>query len=119
MDQTCEKRERLRIDFETQVVLKFQSINLDLKARMKNISMKGIFVETDKIISLDTPCQIEVVITAPSSKLTIQTEGFVSRHDPEGLGVKFKDNMEWFAFFSIFEYYGRGNDEDCTNNTKL
>ena len=27
----------------------------------------------------------------------------------EGLGVKFKDNMEWFAFFSIFEHYGKGH----------
>ena len=74
---------------------------------MKNISMNGIFVETDQMIPLDTPCGIEVVITAPHSRLVIETEGLVSRHDPKGLGVKFKNDLEWFAFFSIFEYWGR------------
>jgi len=75
---------------------------------MKNISMNGIFVETDKIIALNTPCRIEVVITAPSSRLTIETDGFVCRHDPSGLGIAFRNNLEWFAFFSIFEHYGKG-----------
>jgi len=78
---------------------------------MKNISMNGIFVETDKIIPLNTPCHIEVIITAPHSRLAIETMGFVSRIAPAGLGIKFKNNMEWFAFFSIFEHYGKEHKE--------
>ena len=102
-----DKRKRLRIAFETTALLKFETMDLVLEAKMKNISMNGIFVETDKSIPIDTPCEIEVIITAPHSKLTMQTEGFVSRHDPAGLGVQFQNNMEWFAFFSIFDHYGK------------
>ncbi|RJP85203.1 MAG: PilZ domain-containing protein [Desulfobacteraceae bacterium] len=101
-------RKRLRIDFEAQVVLRFEPLDIILEARMKNISMNGIFVETGNSIALNTPCRIEVMITAPNSRLTIETEGFVCRHDPSGLGVAFKNNLEWFAFFSIFEHYGKG-----------
>ena len=105
------KRKRIRIDFETQVVLDFEALGTLLAAKMKNISMNGIFVETGEKSPLNTPCRIQVVVKAPSSRLTIETEGFVCRHDPAGLGVAFKNDLEWFAFFSIFEYYGKGHGE--------
>ncbi|MBF0397491.1 MAG: PilZ domain-containing protein [Desulfobacterales bacterium] len=108
------KRQRQRIDFVTKVTLNFPTNGEMLNALMKNISMKGIFVETDKKIPIDTPCIAEIIITAPNSKLIMQIEGFVSRHDSEGLGIQFKNDMEWFAFFSIYEHYGRirkKNDE--------
>jgi hypothetical protein len=111
------KRKRLRVSFGTQVQMKFETINVILTAKMKNISMNGIFIETDKIIPLNTPCAIEVIIRAPHSKLTIETVGFVSRHAPTGLGVKFKNNMEWFAFFSIFEHYGKDHKKSQKTNT--
>jgi len=107
IDTNNDKRKRLRIDFETTALLKFETMDLVLEAKMKNISMNGIFVETERKIPVNTACEVEVVITAPHSKLTMQTEGFVSRHDPAGLGVQFQNNMEWFAFFSIFDHYGK------------
>lgn len=64
-----DKRKRLRLDFNTRVSLTFQNPDQVLTATMKNISMNGIFVETDQMIPLDTPCGIEVVITAPLSRL--------------------------------------------------
>ena len=111
MKNTRNKRKRLRIDFEAQVKLQFELVDVVLNAKMKNISINGIFVETDKVIALNTPCQVEVIITAPHSRLTIETMGFVSRHDPDGLGIKFENNMEWFAFFPIFEHYGKAHKE--------
>jgi hypothetical protein len=105
------KRKRIRISFDAQVNIVFETVDVILNTRMKNISMNGIFVETDKTIPLNTPCHIEVIVTAPHSRLTIETMGFVSRYDPAGLGIKFKNNMEWFAFFSIFEHYGKAHEE--------
>lgn len=107
MDAREEKRKRLRISFETRALLHFQSLDAALEARMKNISMNGIFVETDKAVALNTPCRVEVIITAANSKITMETEGYIARHDPAGLGIAFKNQMEWFALFSIFEHYGR------------
>jgi len=108
MKTNANKRKRVRIDFETQVVMRFEPLNIVLEARMKNISINGIFVETETLIALDTPCRIEVIINAPNSRLTIETDGYVCRQDPSGLGIAFANNLEWFAFFSIFEYYGKG-----------
>lgn len=117
MKTNDDKRKRLRVAFEAQVQLQFEMIDVTLNAKMKNISMNGIFVETDRIIPLNTPCDIEVIVTAPNSRLTIETVGFVSRLDPSGLGVKFKNNMEWFAFFPIFEHYGK--DHKGSQNTNM
>ena len=99
MKNTENNRKRIRVSFDAQVNILFETDDVALTARMKNISMNGIFVETDKTISLNTPCHIEVIVTAPNSRLTIETLGFVSRLDPAGLGIKFKNDMEWFAFF--------------------
>jgi len=110
------KRKRIRVAFEAQVQMKFETINVVLNAKMKNISMNGIFVESEKTIPLNTPCDIEVIVCAPHSRLTIETVGFVSRHAPAGLGIKFKHDMEWFAFFSIFEHYGKDNFESLTKD---
>jgi hypothetical protein len=114
-----DKRKRLRIPFESQVLLKFKDLGAILEAKMKNISINGIFVETSIFIPVNTPCDIEVVITAPHSKLTMQIEGFVSRHDPTGLGIQFINDMEWFAFFSIFQYYGRDSARHMNTNQAM
>ena len=108
MKTDANKRKRVRIDFEAQVVMRFEPLNIVLKARMKNISINGIFVETETIIAINTPCRIEVIVAAPNSRLTIETDGYVCRQDPSGLGIVFKNSLEWFAFFSIFEHYGKG-----------
>ena len=118
METFEDKRQRLRIEFETQVRMEFKSLNLTINAKMTNISMNGIFVETDNLIDLNTPCHIEIIITAPHSRLTIETMGFVSRHDASGLGVKFKNDMEWFAFFSIFEYYGKRHPKTSDSDAR-
>jgi hypothetical protein len=112
-----DKRKRLRIEFKTQVQLYFEPLDLTLSAHMKNISMNGLFVETDHLIPVNTPCRITVIINAPTSRLTIETEGFVCRQDPSGFGVKFKNNMEWFAFFSIYEHYGKNHSKSSDPET--
>jgi len=108
MKTSANKRKRVRIDFEAQVLLRFEASDFLLDAKMKNICINGIFVETETRIAVNTPCRINVIINAPNSRLTIETDGYVCRHDPSGLGIAFKNNLEWFAFFSIFEYYGKG-----------
>jgi hypothetical protein len=117
MTPNDDKRKRLRIPFESQVLLKFNDLGAILEAKMKNISINGIFVETSIYIPVKTPCDIEVIITARHSKLTMQIEGFVSRQDPNGLGIQFINDMEWFAFFSIFQYYGRENSHQILTST--
>jgi hypothetical protein len=116
MTPNDDKRKRLRIPFESQVLLKFNDLGAILEAKMKNISINGIFVETAIFIPVNTPCDIEVIITAPHSKLTMQIEGFVSRQDPQGLGIQFINDIEWFAFFSMFQYYGKQKNHQVRKN---
>ena len=109
MESTEDKRRRMRIQFETQVVLHFDNRNTVLEASLKNISMSGIFVETEEAIPLNTPCGVEVILNATNSRLTMETEGMVCRHEDSGLGIEFKSDIEWFALFSIFEHYGKNS----------
>lgn len=107
MDPAEDRRRRLRIPFETRAHLWFLNLESPVPACMKNISMNGIFVETEEKFDLHTPCHVEVIIEAANSRLTMETRGFVSRLDSAGMGIQFENDMEWLALFSIFEHYGR------------
>ncbi len=107
MEVTEDKRRRMRIQFETQVFLRFDDRDTVLEAYLKNISMNGIFVETGEAIDLHAPCRVEVILNAANSRLTMETQGRVCRHEDSGLGIEFANDIEWFALFSIFEPYGK------------
>lgn len=50
-----DKRKRLRIGFKAIVAMRFPQTNTLLTAAIKNISMKGIFMETDRRFPFGTP----------------------------------------------------------------
>jgi hypothetical protein len=107
METKDNQRVRLRVPFVTEVLLKFDQLDTIISAKMKNISIIGIFVETDQKVPEKTPCRVEIILKAEHSRLTMETEGFVSRQDPDGLGIQFSYNNEWFSLFAVFEPYGR------------
>lgn len=107
METKDNQRDRIRVPFVTEVLLKFDQLDTIISAEMKNISMNGIYVKTEQKVPEKTPCQVEVFLKAEHSRLTMETEGFVSRQDPDGLGIQFSYDNEWFSLFAVFEHYGR------------
>ncbi|MBW1671424.1 MAG: PilZ domain-containing protein [Deltaproteobacteria bacterium] len=101
-----EKRRRARISFYTEIVLKAKGFEVAVNANLKDISMNGLFVETDKKIPIGTPCDIEIIMTGKSSKLMISAEGLVARQGESGVGIQFHDDLEWWTAFSIYSQYG-------------
>lgn len=95
-----EKRKKTRVHFETQVVLKTDVSEIKVGANSSDISMKGMFVNTDEKIPIETPCSIEIVLSGTTSRLALNIEGVIARHDKNGLGIIF-NSMDVDSFLHL------------------
>ena len=94
------KRGKTRVHFETQVVLKTDVSEITMSVNSSDISMRGMFVTTDKRIPSGTPCKIEIVLSGTTSRLALNIEGVIARQDENGLGITF-DSMDSDSFFHL------------------
>ena len=59
--------------------------------RTRNISMKGIFVETDAQLEVGTECEIHMFLEGKSIPVDIMVKGRVQRVTDEGMGCMFTE----------------------------
>ncbi len=84
-----EKRKNVRIDFETRVVLKCEGQTILSDADSRDISLKGMFIKTDQVLRVGTPCDLELILSGTSTNLRIAINGEITRQGDNGLGVSF------------------------------
>lgn len=101
-----EKRKKTRVQFKTQVSLKTENYGIVGDSDSENISMKGIFVNTEEKIPLDTLCDVEITLMGKSSRLSLAVKGVVARQGESGLGIEFKsiDIDSYFHLKNIVMY---------------
>jgi len=85
-----EKRKNIRIDFKTGVVLKTAGETISSDADSRDISLKGMFIKTDKVLAAGTPCDVELILAGVSTNLTLAIKGKIARQEAGGLGVSFE-----------------------------
>jgi hypothetical protein len=93
------KRERIRVDFETQIDLRVDTSEFEFQASgsSKDLSIKGIFVKTKNDIPAGTKCHVEILLTGMTEKLVLQMQGKVIRKNHEGVAILF-DSMDLKTF---------------------
>lgn len=85
-----EQREARRIVFKSSAVIRYeQGKAMEAKVDTADISLKGLFLETETRIPLETPCTIEIRLTGPTSKMDVKAKGLVCRHEQGGLAISF------------------------------
>ncbi len=104
MSDYNEKRSRLRIDYEATVTIcpKGQG---SIKGKCSNVSMDGIYLHIDSLLAVETECGVQIVLQGPNSTLTIDIDGVVARSEKGIMAIQFKDNLEWWAIFTIYAQY--------------
>jgi hypothetical protein len=95
-----ERRKRTRVHFTTQVIVKTDKSEIVAEANSEDISIKGIFVNTEKKVPVGTPCDIEILLTGMSTKLALTIKGVITRQDESGLGIAF-DSMDLDSYIHL------------------
>ncbi len=84
-----DKRKNIRIDFKTKVVLKCEGQTILSDADSRDISLKGMFIKTDQMLKVGTPCDLELILSGASTNLSIAIKGEIARQGDGGIGVSF------------------------------
>lgn len=94
-----ERRKHSRVGFATQIkiILKTQAHQMDLEGSSKDLSLKGIFVRTDKQFVMGTACCVNVYLTGGIEEIKLSMEGSVVRQTDTGIGIAF-DSMDVDAY---------------------
>ncbi|MFH1985824.1 MAG: PilZ domain-containing protein [Pseudomonadota bacterium] len=106
------KRTHERVAFSAQVTVFCKGQRIVSGADTRNISLKGIYVETDKRLGIGTHCGLELQLTGASSQLTLNIDGRVVREDDAGFGIVFNtvDLDSYFHLKNILLYNAVDSD---------
>lgn len=84
-----EKRKFTRIPFNVEAVV--ERNGRTVRGIVNNLSMKGMFLDTDGKMDGDGPIDITILLSGSSSELSIQLKGTVVRKTDEGFAVEFME----------------------------
>ena len=99
-----DKRNFSRVGFQVEALL--QSEGIAIKGGVKDVSLRGIFIETEEKIPVGTPVEITIYLSAGAEPIVINVSGSVARVEEGGLGCAFdKMDVESFAHLrSVISY---------------
>lgn len=84
-----ERRKSSRVDFKTEINIKTPSRSYRLEGNSRDISQKGVYVFTDEDISLETLCEITLVLEGSVPTVKLEITGKVVRKTEDGVGIEF------------------------------
>ena len=105
-------RLRTRVNFKTRVTLEAGDHRLeDLDSR--DLSLKGVYVETDHKLEQDARVDVTLDLAGASSELKLHMKGRVARVDAKGLGISFEEiDLDSFAHLRNIILYNAGDPSD-------
>jgi len=108
-----ERRKHSRVGFATQIeiILKTQANQIDLEGSSKDLSLKGIFVRTDKQFERGTACRVNVYLTGGIEEIKLSMEGSVVRQTDTGIGIDFDSmDVDTYSHLKNIVRYNRVDD---------
>jgi len=108
-----ERRKHSRVGFLTQIEIRIEADGKKniLEASSKDLSLKGIFVSTEKRFPLGTKCLITVYLTGGIDKIELLMEGTVVRVTDNGFGIEFDSmDVDTYSHLKNIMYYNSMDD---------
>lgn len=108
-----DKRTKQRVDFKTKITLKTDRSEFNIEGSSKDLSLKGMFINTYEDITLNTNCKIEVYLTGMMEEFTLHMQGSVIRKEDNGIAVKFISmDLDSYTHLKNILRYNTGNPDD-------
>jgi len=90
---TKEKRRHIRVDFATRVVINAGSVQIEVPGDSRDLSLKGVFINTEQKLPVDTRCSVRIFLSCGFDEVELKMKAKVARVDDHGLGISF-DSMD-------------------------
>lgn len=110
-----ERRQGPRVDFDTEVTVSAEGHEIKYKGSSRDISLRGIFVRTDKQITVGAGCYVEIRLIGAQDDIVLKMDGHVVRSEDEGVAVYF-DSVDLDSY-SHLKNIVKYNASDSENET--
>ena len=90
-----DRRKNERVGFTTpiHIAIVADGRKMDVQGSTKDLSLKGLFIETQDKIPIGTKCSVEVSLTGSIDQIVLRMKATIVRKTERGLGIAF-DSMD-------------------------
>ncbi|CAN2039037.1 Type IV pilus assembly PilZ [Candidatus Magnetomoraceae bacterium gMMP-15] len=107
-----DKRKRTRVEFITHVILKIEGSENLIEGDSHDLSMNGLFIQTERRIPIGTPCDLKLILPGGSVEMFLNIKGEISRHTQEGMGIRFSSmNPDTFSHLKKIAMYNSSDPD--------
>ncbi|MCK5312760.1 MAG: PilZ domain-containing protein [Desulfobacteraceae bacterium] len=94
-----ERRNHERVEFSTSlnVIIETEDEKIEVEGDSKDLSLKGIFLTTDKKAPVGSLCSVKIFLTGSKDNIELHIQGVIARTENKGLGITF-DSMDVDSF---------------------
>ncbi|WP_022664730.1 PilZ domain-containing protein [Desulfospira joergensenii] len=113
MTASDEKRRHPRVGFSTRilVVLSEEGRQVELEGSSKDLSLRGVFVNTDRQFDKGTPCSVKIYLSGGIEEVELLLEGTLVRQTEKGIGVVFDSmDVDTYAHLKNIVMYNSADD---------
>lgn len=89
--ESQERRTAQRVQLHAAVTVKFDEQLFAAETDLRDISLDGINISTSKPLPINSICDLEIIISGPSSTLQLRARGRILRQDRHSAAVKFTE----------------------------
>ena len=108
------RRKHSRVGFATQIKIDLKTKDpVRLEGSSKDLSLKGLFVITDRRFARGTLCSVKIVLTGGIEKIELLIEGTIVRQTDVGIGIIFNSmDVDTYSHLKNIVVYNRVDDSD-------
>ena len=109
-----ERRKHSRVGFTTaiQILLEADGRQINLQGSSRDLSLKGIFANTEDKFSCGTKCSVKVYLTGGIDKIELLMNGTVVRVTDNGMGIVFDSmDVDTYSHLKNIVYYNSIDDD--------
>jgi hypothetical protein len=109
-----EKRNCTRVIFESEALIIYQGQKL--RGTIENLSLNGVLLKITEPIPIDETVEVEINLSATTSKLSVNVQGLVIRQDDRGLALQIVGmDLDSFIHYKNIITYISGNEREVMN----
>ncbi len=94
-----ERRKHERVNFATSISVTIDTGDekIDVKGDSRDLSLKGVFIETKKEFPIGSRCSVEISLSGDDNDIKLHVKGIVARNVDNGAGIIF-DSIDVDSF---------------------
>ncbi len=102
MNALNERRKAARLKVNSSIKCFLKVVDGEYSGLLRDMSVTGLYMKLKDPGQPTGTCEVEIVLDGDNSRLKIECQGNIVRHDEEGVAVHFHSRLEWFPIVATY-----------------